>query len=68
MGLVSHGMQGFDYDKARADLNVPDEYQVEAMIAVGRPGQIEDLPSDLRDKEQPSDRKPVAEFAIEGGF
>ncbi len=68
MGLVCHGMQGFDYEKARVDLKVTDEYQVEAMIAVGRPGQIEDLPNDLREKEQPSDRKPVAEFAIEGGF
>ncbi len=68
MGLVCHGMQGFDYEKARVDLKVPDEYQVDAMIAVGRPGQIEDLPNDLREKEQPSDRKSVAEFAIEGGF
>ena len=68
MGLVCHGMQGFDYEKARIDLKVPDEFQVEAMIAVGRPGRREDLPDDLQEREQPSDRKSVAEIAIEGGY
>jgi hypothetical protein len=38
------------------------------MIAVGRPGQLEDLPEELRKREQPSDRKPIAEIALEGGF
>ncbi len=68
MGLVVHGMQGFDYEKARAVLNIPEHFQVDAMIAVGKPGKREDLPEDLQEREQPSDRKPVAEIAIEGGF
>jgi len=68
MGLVVHGMQGFDYEQARTVLHVPEEFQVEAMIAVGRPGQLEDLPEELRKREQPSDRKPIAEIALEGGF
>ena len=38
MGLVTHGMEGFDYEKAKKELEIPDEYQVEAMIAIGRPG------------------------------
>ena len=33
-----HGMQGFDYDRAGKELKIPDEFQVEAMAAVGRPG------------------------------
>lgn len=68
MGLVVHGMQGFDYEKARVALNVPEDFQVDAMIAVGKPGKREDLPEHLQEREQPSDRKPVAEIAIEGGF
>ena len=68
MSLVVHGMQGFDYEKARAVLNIPKHFQVDAMIAVGKPGKREDLPEDLQEREQPSDRKPVAEIAIEGGF
>ena len=36
------------------------------MIAVGRPGRIEDLDESLRERERPSDRRPVREFALEG--
>ena len=68
MGLVVHGMQGFDYDKAAAELGVTDEYQVEAMAAVGRPGNKEDLPLALQEREVPSQRKTVDEIAFEGGF
>lgn len=68
MNLVVHGMQGFDYEKAKEVLGVPDGYQVEAMIAVGRPGDPDDLPLALKEREQPSLRKKVEEFAFEGGF
>jgi nitroreductase len=68
MGLVVHGMQGFDYDKAASSLAVTDEYQVEAMAAVGRPGNKEDLPPALQEREVPSQRKKVEEIAFEGGF
>ncbi len=68
MGLVVHGMQGFDYEKARNVLNVPDDYAVVAMFAAGRPGNKSELPEQLRDKEKPSDRKPVGEIICEGAF
>ena len=68
MGLVVHGMQGFNYDRAKELLGVTDEYQVEAMAAAGRPGNREDLPQNLQERETPSQRKKVAEFAFEGGF
>ena len=42
-GLVVHGMQGFNYDRAREALQVPAEFALEAMAAVGRPGRTEDL-------------------------
>jgi nitroreductase len=67
-GLVVHGMQGFDYDKARMALQIPDLYTVEAMIAVGKPGRKDDLPAHLLEREVPSSRKPVAEIAGEGPF
>ncbi len=68
MGLVVHGMAGFDRDRARAELRVPDDYDVEAMVAVGHPGDPADLPEPLRQREAPSGRKPIAEIAREGGF
>lgn len=66
MDLVIHGMEGFDYDEARRVLGVPDDHEVEAMVAVGRPGPREELPEKLRERETPSDRKPVREIAFEG--
>ncbi|MGC1426015.1 MAG: nitroreductase family protein, partial [Nitrosotalea sp.] len=37
-GLVTHAMAGFDYEKARRDLAVPDDYEVVAMVAIGKRG------------------------------
>jgi len=68
MGLVVHGMAGFDREKARAKLKVPDDYDVEVMIAVGKPGDPDKLPSELRDREVPTDRKSIDEIAREGVF
>ena len=67
-GLVAHGMQGFDYDRAKEVLGVPDGYQVEAMVAIGRPGERDDLPEKMQKTEQPNSRKNVSEIAFEGAF
>lgn len=67
-GLVAHGMQGFDYDKAKRVLGVPDGFEVEAMVAIGKPGRIEDLAERLQGREVPSPRKPLSEIVFEGGF
>ena len=68
MGLVVHGMAGFDYERARQDLHVPEDFEVCAMAAVGKPGEAESLPERLREMEKPSGRKAVGEIAMEGGF
>lgn len=68
MGLVVHGMQGFDYDRARIELAIPEEFQVEAMAAIGRPGRIEDLPEQLQAREMPNERRPLVESVCEGPF
>ena len=68
-GLVVHGMEGFDYDRAKKELQIPDtEYTVEAMIVIGRPGNKEQLPQELQEREFPSGRNPVGSFAFEGLF
>ncbi len=67
-GLVVHGMAGFDYDKAKEDLGIPDDYNVEAMVAVGRPGDKNELPEKLRNIEKPSGRKEIKEIAFEDKF
>ncbi|MFG0331774.1 MAG: nitroreductase family protein, partial [Maioricimonas sp. JB049] len=69
MGLVGHGMAGFHRGTARSVLNVPEEYDVEAMIAIGRPGDPNNLPQQLRKMDlSPSGRKPIAEIARPGTF
>lgn len=68
MGLVVHGMEGFDYAKAKKVLKVPDVFQVEAMAAIGKPAPKESLPPELQKREAPSSRKPIAEIAMEGHF
>ena len=46
-GLVTHGMQGFDYEKARIDLEIPDTFDVMAMIAIGKKRPKDNLPLNL---------------------
>jgi nitroreductase len=67
-GLVAHGMQGFDYERARVDLQIPDDFDVMAMIAIGKRGPKENLPPQLQEREHPNDRKPLAEIVMEGQF
>lgn len=66
-GLVVHAMSGFDYEAIRSALKISEDFAVEAMIAVGKPGDKELLPSAVREREVPSGRKPLSEsvFSIE---
>ena len=67
-GLVVHGMQGFDYDRARSALNIPEGFQVQAMAAVGKPAEVSVLPEGLREREAPSDRRKLEQTICEGQF
>jgi nitroreductase len=67
-GYVIHGMEGFDYDKAAKTLHIPDDYQVEAMAAIGKHAPKEKLSADLQKKEVPSSRRPVEQIVMKGKF
>jgi nitroreductase len=67
-GLVVHGMAGFDYDRARATLQVPEDCMVEAMAAVGHPGAKELLPPQHLSREFPSQRRPISELVFAGPY
>ncbi len=68
MGLVVHGMSGFDFERAHSELKVPDDYAIAAMFAVGRPGDPDKLPEKLRQVEAPSGRRLVKESIQEGPY
>ena len=66
MGFFAHAMAGFDRPAAQALLGLKEEeYEVMAVIAVGRKGEAAALPEDLRAMEQPNDRQSLAAAARE---
>ena len=67
-GYVVHGMMGFDYERARSSLLIPEEYRIEAMAAVGRPGAEESLPQALQQRESPNDRRKLEQIICPGPF
>lgn len=67
-GLVAHGMSGFDFERARQEYQIPAAYKVEAMIAIGLPGDKAELNEKQQAAEFPSDRKKLSELISEGIF
>ena len=68
IGYQAHGMSGVDFERARAELGVPERYRIEAAAVVGRTGDPATLPDKLRARETPSGRKAVSELAFRGGW
>jgi nitroreductase len=66
--LVVHGMQGFDHERARSELNIPTDFELHAMVAVGYPGDPTLLSESQQAREQPNDRRPVGDSVCEGTF
>ena len=68
MNLVVHGMEGFDYERARTELHIPDEYTVEAMFAVGKVGSKEALPEKYRERKFPQGEGRFLSLYLKGPF
>ena len=49
-------------------MEIPDDFNVMAMMAIGKKGPKENLPPNLQEKENPNDRKPLNEIVMEGIF
>lgn len=65
LGLVAHQMAGFLPDKARATLGIPEGYEAVTALAVGYPGDPEDLPPEIKTREhQPRERNPLSAFVF----
>lgn len=67
-GLYTHPMGGFDREKAREVLKLPQDYEIHAIVAVGYKGDRADLPEALQEREVASGRKGIKEFISEGKF
>jgi len=68
VGLAIHPISGFDYEAAKKVLEIPDNYDVCAMIVIGHPGDKNELAAAFLEREVPSDRKFLTEIAGEGKF
>jgi nitroreductase len=68
LGYHAHGMTGIDFEKAREELGIPEGFRLEAAVAIGRRDVPERLPEGLREKEVPSNRKPLSQVAFAGNF
>ncbi len=65
LGLHAHGMGGFDHERARKQLNLPDDYHVGAAVALGYAGSPDQLPDNYRKTEiAKRTRKPLSEIAF----
>lgn len=68
-GLFVHQMAGFDVERARTELGLPEGWDPVAMIALGYPGDPNTLPERLRQRElAPRVRKPQREFVFGPGW
>ncbi|MDX8047112.1 nitroreductase family protein [Gracilibacillus sp. S3-1-1] len=67
-GLITHAMGGFYRDKAREVLNIPEQFDIQAVIAIGYQDEKEKLAEVFQERELPSSRRPVAESVMEGEF
>jgi len=61
-------MQGFDYARAETELLIPDDFDVLAMVAIGRRAPAEKLPEKYPEMEHPNSRRPLNEIVFVGAF
>ncbi len=66
-GLYVHQMGGYYADKARENLSIPEGFEPVAMVAIGYPGDPNQLPEDLKQAEiTESQREPLANLVYKG--
>ena len=67
LGLGVHQMGGFDPEKARTALNIPDGFEAVAVLAIGRPGDASELSRDLQARDSTArSRRPLDELVFDG--
>jgi predicted esterase/nitroreductase len=67
-GWHAHAITGYDTERARALFQVPEDYDLEILIALGRLGDGATLPPPLRERETPGPRRPLVELVAEDRF
>ena len=68
LGYHAHGMSGIQLDEARASLEVPERFRIEAAAVIGKIGDPAMLDERTRAREAPSARRPLRDFVHAGNF
>jgi nitroreductase len=69
LGLNVHQMGGFDRERARMNLNIPDTHAPGIMMAIGYPGQVDSLQEPFKSRETaPRQRFTQQAFVINKTF
>lgn len=63
-GLITHAMAGFSVERAREAFDLPDRYELIAVVAVGYYGDKEQLSEFNRGREHPGARKDIKELLL----
>lgn len=65
LGLNVHQMGGFDGNQIRKNLSIGDDFELGVIMAIGYPGDAEQLPEALKQREMaPRIRKAQSEFVL----
>ncbi|MFM8330357.1 MAG: nitroreductase family protein [Candidatus Methylumidiphilus sp.] len=67
-GFSARAIGGFDRPAARDSLSIPEDFEIEVFIAIGKPADKPVLPEPLQSANQPSNRLPLTELINDGGF
>ena len=71
MGIGVHQMAGIDFEKAKEEFKLPEDFHVSTAIAIGYyGGDVKNLPEELRDQEKDveRERKSQIEFTFNGDY
>jgi nitroreductase len=66
LGWHTHGIGGFDRAAARAVLNIPQDFAIEAMVALGRQATLDTLDPEFHAAETPNGRRPIDDTVFAG--
>ena len=67
-GFYAHGMGGIKHEQIQQAFSIPEGYRVEAGVAVGRLADKSVLSERNREREFPSQRKPLSDVAFRSKF
>jgi flavin reductase (DIM6/NTAB) family NADH-FMN oxidoreductase RutF/nitroreductase len=67
-GWHTHAMAGFDRERARVTFEIPENYSINALVAIGKQGEASLLPEALQHRELPSVRHPLSDLVSRGVF